>query len=284
LLAFVPVAVVIVVLTIIIISAYVTASSHLAPYRTTVTRPSDLSPVFEDVHFTGDDHLTLRGWYAPPENGAVIILLHGYYGDRSGMLFHARALTVAGYGVLLYDERASGESEGNRRTYGWQDVEDVGGALTFLHNRAEWIGLVGCSIGGQIGLRATAQYPEIQAVMADGPAMVSARDFWPPADAFDILSLIFNGFMLKFIELRSGASAPSPMIDTIGRIEPRPILLLAGAEGSELPRIRHYYEHAGANAQLWEVPGAHHCDGPQVVPDEYIERMVEFFDEARRPS
>ena len=82
--------------------------------------------------FTGGDGVTLAGWFAPPENGATIILLHGYGGNRLGMRWHAEVLVEAGYGVLMYDERASGESGGTVRSFGWQDGADVGGAVEYL--------------------------------------------------------------------------------------------------------------------------------------------------------
>jgi len=53
---------------------------------------------------------------------------------------------------------------------------------------------------------------------------------------------------------------------------------LLGSEGyTMIPRYAHY---AGANAQTWVIPEATHCDGPNFRPDEYAERMMEFFDNA----
>lgn len=282
LIGFVPVALVIVVSVFTLIGTFITATFHLSPSRATVIRPADLPASFQDVSFVGGDNLTLRGWYAPPENGAMIILLHGYYSNRNEMQFHARVLNKAGYGVLLYDERGSGESDGEQRTFGWKDVDDVGRALIFLRDRASWIGLMGCSIGGQIALRATVQYPEIRAVLADGPSIVSASDLLPPSDLMGIYGLVINDLPLKFLELLSGMRSPPPMMETIHKIAPRPVMLFAGANGSELERVRAYHGRAGANAQLWEIPGAHHCDGTLVAPDEYTQRMVAFFDAAQK--
>ena len=67
----------------------------------------------EDVSFETDDGLTLRGWYAPSRNGAAVVLVHGLGGSRLGPRKHARLLAEHGYGVLLYDGRGRGESEGD---------------------------------------------------------------------------------------------------------------------------------------------------------------------------
>ena len=105
----------------------------LTPTPGQVDIPADLPFQVEEVSFPGGDNLKLAGWYAPPAKGATIILLHGYGGNRANMIWHANILVKAGYGVLMYDERASGESEGQRRSYGWEDAQDVGGALDFLN-------------------------------------------------------------------------------------------------------------------------------------------------------
>ncbi|MEZ4671664.1 MAG: alpha/beta fold hydrolase [Anaerolineae bacterium] len=267
--------------------AYATASAYISPAPSSVSRPPDLPFVVEDVSFMGGDDVTLRGWYTPPSNGVVIIVLHGYDSNRLSMMFHAEALTQAGYGVLMYDERGHGMSDVTQRSFGWRDVEDVGGALAFLDGKrcagegktcVRTVALVGCSIGGQIGLRAAAHYPEIRAVLADGPAIVSAADL-PPADGLKP-STIWDSLIDRFLELRLGTAAPAPVVEVIDEIAPRPILLIAGAAGKELEPIRYYRERAGDKAQIWEVPGATHCDGPSVAPEEYARRMVAFFDEA----
>src|SRR5678816_1262872 len=97
-------------LIVVLVIANVTVLSYVSASHNQILRPADLPDGTQEVSFLGGDNLTLRGWYVPPQNNAVIILLHGYYADRTMMLFHAKHLTQAGYGVLLYDERAAGES------------------------------------------------------------------------------------------------------------------------------------------------------------------------------
>lgn len=254
------------------------AISYVVPIHYTVVRSPDLPPTTQDISFIAADNLTLRGWYMPPQNDTVIILLHGYFADRTQLLFQAHHLIQAGYGVLLYDQRAVGESDGSQRSLGWRDVADVGGALAFLQDKASSFAIAGCSIGGQIALRATAQYPQLQAVLADGPAMVSIDDI-PPADNWEgALTFRYHWFIDRLVEFHVGMNAPPSLMATIGQIAPRPIMLFAGARGGEKFYIRLFQQAAGANAQLWEIPGATHCDGPSAAPAEYARRMLEFFD------
>ncbi|MBI1281258.1 MAG: alpha/beta fold hydrolase [Anaerolineaceae bacterium] len=258
--------------------ANVEAYIYVRPSHNTITRPTNLPPDTHDVSFLVGDNLTLRGWYIPPKNGTVIIFLHGYFQDRTQLLFQASHLVEQGYGALLYDERGAGESDGSQRTFGWRDVADVGGALDFLHDKTQSIGVIGCSIGGQIALRAAAKYPQIQAVLADGPAMVSVEDLPPADDAIGALKLRYDWFVDRLVELHLGMAAPPSVRLTIGKIAPRPVMLFAGELGNEKAHIRLYQQAAGLNAQLWEIPGATHCDGPTAAPEEYARRMIDFFD------
>lgn len=258
------------------------------PTPSKVDIPPDLPFQVEEVTFEGGDDLMMAGWFIPSQNGVTIILLHGYGGNRTAMLWHAKQLVDAGYGVLMYDERASGESEGTRRSYGWEDPRDVGGAIRFIETESgsglERIGIAGCSIGAQIALQSAAYYPELGAVWADGPSSVRARDLPPPKNPIVALIKLGNYSLDWMFEIKLDMEAPSPMIDIIGNIAPRPIMLVGGGQphplvGSEAGMmIPQYARHAGSNAQTWIVPEATHCDGPYRRPHEYAERMVQFFD------
>jgi pimeloyl-ACP methyl ester carboxylesterase len=266
---------------------YQMVTADIAPAHHPVARPADMTLPVEDVYFIGGDGLTMAGWYLPPQNGATIILLHGYGGDRTGMLWHAHTLYKAGFGVLAYDERASGESAGDYRSFGWEDAADVGGAIAFVHGRSHddshSIGIAGCSIGGQIALQGAAAYPEIGAVWADGPAVILAKDNPPPQNWAEII-LVVSGYIVDWMyEQRLDVTPPPAMIDMIGDIAPRPIMLVGGGQphsffGSEEPHINFYAEHAGDTAVTWTIEEAYHCDGPAWQPDTYAERLVTFFE------
>lgn len=264
--------------------------TETAPAPSQVDLPTDLPFKVEEVKFEGGDSLMMSGWKVPSKNGVTIILLHGYGGNRTAMLWHAKQLVQAGYGVLLYDERASGQSEGARRSYGWEDPRDVGGAIRFIEMEStagsERIGIVGCSIGAQIALQSAAHHPELEAVWADGPSTVRAQDLPTPKNPILALITLGNYSLDWLFATGLEMDAPEPMIEIIADIAPRPITLvgggisqpLAGSEADML--IPRYAEFAGCNAQTWIIPEAVHCDGPAHRPEEYAQRMVEFFDTA----
>jgi hypothetical protein len=267
---------------------YKTMLSETAPAPHSVELPADAALPVEEATITARDGISLRGWYVPAANGATIILLHGYGGDRASMLWHAQTLVRAGYGVLLYDERASGESGGARRSYGWEDGPDVGSAMEWIKERtgetSPEMGIVGCSVGGQIALQGAILYPEIAAVWADGPANVVAADSPPPQNALSGLFFLSDHLLDFLYAQHLKIPAPQPIVERIDRIAPRPVMLVGGgreigALGSESPRVTRFASFAGANAQVWVIPQAVHCDGPTVQPEEYARRLVRFFDE-----
>jgi len=92
---------------------------------------------YRDVAFRSGDGLRLTGWYRPTTNGATVLLVHGGNGDRQGPMRHARMLARHGYGVLVYDSRGRGDSEGSPNSFGWDWRKDVDGALAFLKSRPE---------------------------------------------------------------------------------------------------------------------------------------------------
>ncbi len=267
-----------------------TVITNTMPAPSEVSIPTGLPFEVQEVTFEGGDHLKMAGWKIPSRNGVMIILLHGYDQNRTQMLWHARRLVEAGYGVLMYDERASGESEGPRRSFGWEDPPDVQGAIRFIETGSgqggERIGIAGCSIGGQIALQSAARYSELEAVWTDGPGIVRARDLPPAKNPLGAIILFANYSLDWAYQLDLGIEPPAAMIDVIGKIAPRPIMLVGGGqpfplEGSEGEiRIPRYAQYAGPNAQTWIISEATHCDGPVQRPEEYTERMIKFFDTA----
>jgi pimeloyl-ACP methyl ester carboxylesterase len=277
------------ILAIMIYRVYYGVTADLAPTPSQVEIPADLSFTVEEVRFPGEDGVQIAGWFVPSRNSLTIILLHGYGGNRSGMLWHAQQLVAAGYGVLMYDERASGESGGAHRSYGWEDPRDVDGALKFLKNKygadAIRVGIAGCSMGGQIALQGAAYNTEIGAVWADGPAMIRAQDIPPQRNILLQLVVAGNYLMDWASALKLGMDAPAPMIEIIDDIAPRPIMLVGGGVsrpliGNEQKYVLYYAKYAGSTAETWIIPEAYHCDGPMLRPDEYATRMVKFFDSA----
>jgi pimeloyl-ACP methyl ester carboxylesterase len=243
---------------------------------------------FHEVRFVSQDGLKLSGWYLPSRNGAAVILVHGYGGNRLAMISQAKALARGGYGALLFDLRAHGESDGRLFAMGWDATADVLGALDYLRRRMDVrpgrIGALGVSMGGQVVLRAAALTEELRAVVADGPGPATSRDVWPPLSLLGWVYLPLRPIYDKAVTWYTGVPVPASVTEVISRIAPRPLLLISTGRRGEQRLVRRFYEAAGEPKHLWEIPEAYHAGGWRARPEEYAAKIVGFFDEALLPT
>src|SRR5581483_4514759 len=82
------------------ISVYTRPARHIAE-----STPADVGLPYETVHLMTEDWLRIVAWYIPPRNGAVIIGLHGIWGNRGQLLGITSDLAARGFGLLLLDLR-----------------------------------------------------------------------------------------------------------------------------------------------------------------------------------
>ncbi|MCB9450745.1 MAG: hypothetical protein H6672_04865 [Anaerolineaceae bacterium] len=234
------------------------------------------------------DGETLAGWYAPPEDdsGAVVMVLHGSRGNRKGSLPHALVLHDAGYGVLVYDQRASGESTGERQSIGLYDQRDITPIIDWLAARpevdGERIGGVGLSLGAHILVMAGPGEPRLRAIWSDGLGVNAMADF----PEYEGLGEAFAGFINQqafwLAELYLGERLV-PFKELIPQIAPRYLTLVAGGLDPYEARFNRGYEPLlGENGSLWIIENAGHVGGLWVDREEYTTRMLAFFDAALR--
>ena len=249
-------------------------------HREPIGAPPDA--VYEPVAFRADDGLELDGWYVPSRNRAAIVLVHGGGGDRTGAAAHAELLRGHGYGVLLYDSRGRGESEGSPNALGWGWERDVAGALRFLRGRPDVdparIAGLGLSTGADVLIGVAAESRALKAVVADGATAASFSDY---RNAFGIDSDAPYFWTLDVaVRVLSGSSPPRPLEEAVAEVAPAPLLLVAAGVGvrGELVFNRLYAEAAREPVQLWELPEVRHTAAIRERPAEYERRVVRLFD------
>jgi len=256
------------------------------PKRTFAQRtPADVGIAgWRDASFESEDGLMLSGWYVPSDNSATVILVHGLGGNREELLDDAGLLVAEGYGVLLFDLRNSGASEGDLTTLGYLEALDVGGALGFVlaQSEGERVGTLGHSMGGATAILAAARYPRIEAVVAESAYTGVEDNVSESVEALTGLPAFpFAPFVVWFGEREAGVdiSRVSP-IDVIGTLSPRPILLVHGALDAaiSIENAHRLYEAAGEPKELYVLSDAGHGGFPQAQPEEYPRRIIGFFD------
>jgi fermentation-respiration switch protein FrsA (DUF1100 family) len=251
-------------------------------YREPVGAPP--SAAYEPVTFRASDELLLSGWYVESGNGAAIVLVHGGGGDRTGALRHAELLARHGYGVLLYDARGRGESEGSPNALGWGWEKDVAGALAFLTDRPDVdsarIGGLGLSTGAEALVEVAAERRELRALVADGLTGRSFADYRNLA-GLDVLAPYF-WTLYTAVGVFSGSSPGEPLEELVPEVSPTPLLLIATGRGipQELDFNRIYAEAAREPVEFWELADVGHTAAIRERSEEYERRVVGFFDRA----
>ena len=232
---------------------------------------------YQSIDLITDDGVRLSAWYTPPKNGAVILLAHGY-GDNRPEWIHA-LLAKKKYGVLAWDARAHGESDGDISPVGYLEVLDVKAALDYAlaQTGVEHIGAWGGSMGGATIIRAAVQFPQIEAVFIDS-------SFASLDDEFDYLVPypVINP-MTKFIaRMETGFSLDhvNPL-NEIPKISPRPVYIVQGAADTVAPPDsgEKLFNAAREPRYLWEKENVPHLSMYLDNPRRYQRRLIGFFDE-----
>jgi hypothetical protein len=241
------------------------------------------SAAYEDVRFEASDGLELAGWYRPSRNGAAVLVVHGGSSDRKGSVAHAEMLARHGYGVLLYDARGRGESEGSENNYGWDWHKDISGALGYLKARddvdPDRIGAIGLSTGADALIDMA---PEVGALVTDGAAASSFAD-WHRLRG-DELGVVPGWVMFGTIRVLSGDPPTRPLEERIRALD-APALLISAGTADERDFNVIYEEAGGAGVEHWNLPAAHHTRAIRQERTAYERRVVSFLDAAlRAPS
>ena len=242
------------------------------------------SAAYRDVTFAASDGLDLAGWYHPSRNGAAVVVVHGGSSDRKGSVAHAELLARHGYGVLLYDARGRGESDGSENNYGWDWANDIDGALAFLGERPDVdpdrVGALGLSTGADVLLEVAAERDGLAAVVADGAAAGSFAD-WQRLRGTE-LGTVPGWVMFSTVRVLSGDPPGPPLEDAVADIDAPTLLVSAGTDAEHEFNVR--YDEAGSPAvEHWNLPDAHHTRALREQPAAYERRVVGFLNaELRR--
>jgi fermentation-respiration switch protein FrsA (DUF1100 family) len=248
--------------------------------RAEVPAPS-LGAAHEEVAFTTTDGLRLQGWFVPSRNGATVIAFPG----RSGPQKHARMLVRHGYGVLLFDRRGEGASEGDPNTFGWVGDRDLHAAAAYLRSRPdvdpERIGAIGLSVGGEMLIHAAAHSDAFKAVVSEGASGQSVRDGLANGDTLD--SFLGGAVNTLAVAVFTSTLPPPSLKSEVAKIAPTPVFFVYGEHGqggTERKPNKLFYAAAHEPKQIWEVPEGQHIAGITTQPEEYERRVIGFFDAA----
>ncbi len=192
-----------------------------------------------------------------------------------------------GYGVLLFDRRGEGESEGDPNTFGWAGERDVNAAVAYLRSRSDVepgrIGGIGLSVGGEMMIEAAAESDGLKAIVSEGAGIRSIREGLAiPETRKWLEAVIAHAVVTPATAIFSNDLPPPSLEDLATRIAPRPVFFIYAVpgQGGEAELTELFYDAAREPKTIWKVPGAEHTGGIEAQPAEYERRVVGFFDDA----
>jgi fermentation-respiration switch protein FrsA (DUF1100 family) len=249
--------------------------------------PADYGLPFEEVTVANGDGMRLVGWFVPSENGAVIIMQHGYKATRREMLNEAAMMHKHGYGVLITSVRAHDYSEGEDITLGIYEMSDMEAWYQYLISRDDinpnQIGILGNSYGGMLAIQYAAQNENIKAVVAN-----CAFSSMPDTVATSVKHFTglpefpFVPLIVFWAERETGIKMEE--IDTtkyIPLISPRPVFLMQGGADTVISPSsgQILYDAANEPKELWFEAELGHTAFDKERAEEYEIRVVEFFNQ-----
>lgn len=212
------------------------SSQAMRPARSTARLTLDAYPSLrpEEVVVEGLGGVALTCRFFRGRSLATVVLVHGYGGNQDELLPVAAALHAEGFGVFTFDARGCGRS-GGAVTFGALESDDLIAIVDHLAGRADVeagrIGVLGFSMGAASAILAAARDPRIAAVVADS-AWSDVRSWLRPSLRYFLLHPRerFSPPSLRLVELRARIDLRLLRpIDVVGRISPRPLLLLHGS-------------------------------------------------------
>ncbi len=228
-----------------------------------------------------DEDASVHGWLVRGvRGGGIVLLVHSIRSNRVEMLSRARFLNEQGYGALLIDLQAHGETPGDRITFGLHESENVEAAVAYLRNAfpGERIAAIGVSLGAAAIVFAKNPL-KLDAVVLESlhPTIKEAVE--------NRLRLHFGQFgpilaplLLSQISLRLNISPGE--LNPISRIADlnAPLLLISGTDDrhTTVAETQRLFDAARQPKELWIVPGGGHFNMHTYAGKEYEEHISSF--------
>jgi len=275
------------------------------PRRVPAPVPEDLLPSAEHLERISADGARLHALWIPASGGLsdrTIIQHHGYNGaggvlmadDREPLLAWplVREARQRGYNLLLVDARAHGRSDGPWDYEGGYLLGDLSAWVRWLRAERQqlWVGFWGNSLGSMLGLLQAARPASggLDALVLDSTPISSdglyAGLLGPSA------ALLVQPVIRRLTESARARAFPGGRLAVKSRGWP-PVLLVHGEDDRHVPvrQSEQAYQMlceaaAGGKApaeercELWRIPGADHLGGLDHAEDEYVARVIGWFD------
>lgn len=256
----------------------------------------------EEVRFLSLRHHPLKGILFKTAEfcKTTIIFCHEFGGNSSFCAPYISFLLKNGYNVFSFDFRGHGESlcqDGYTPTP-WAtmyEIDDILGAVRYIVKEREDlggnIGILGISRGAVSAITSIPFAPEIKAIVSDSAfstlqTMIFYMQKW--VSIFAILPFIYKRFKYRFYSILGKMAMKMaeikyricfPSLEKTLERNSVPIFFTHGKQDSyiDCKHAQYLYEKSIGPKELWIVEGARHNEGLKVAPEEYAQKVVNFF-------
>jgi fermentation-respiration switch protein FrsA (DUF1100 family) len=246
--------------------------------------PEDIGLSVQEVKISNPQGMRLYGYYGASKNGAYIMLQHGFKADRSYMLEEAKVVQDAGYGVLITSVRAHDKNDGQKITFGVREMQDLQAWYEYLMAQGAVpgkVGILGNSMGAAMAIEYAARNENIAAV-------VSVSGFSSLQDTINVSVEYFTGLPAFPFAPAITAWAQWLLDLEVSQVDATkaaaqlcqtPILVMQGGADTvvSVSSGQWIYDAACGPKELWFEEGLGHTKFDRDRPQEYAQRVTQFF-------
>lgn len=248
--------------------------------------PLDVDLTHAQLAVRTRDGIDLLAWHLQGSLPAVVVVSGGNRGRAGDVLGIGGALNRVGFHVVVYGWRGTPGSGPAAHTLGVHerlDLEAVIDAAAAAVPGAA-LGLLGYSLGGAVSIVVAADDPRVRAVVADSAftSTVGALEEGV-ARSVHLPGGLVSRPVAAALRLRTGADiAEMRPVDAVGRIAPRPLLIIHGERDGQVDasNARRLFAAAGQPRELWMIADAAHVGGYFTDRQAYSDRVAGFLRDA----
>ncbi|GHP14848.1 alpha/beta hydrolase [Lentilactobacillus fungorum] len=232
-------------------------------------------------------HLILDADYIPAASHTqkMVLIAHGFMGNKDKMFSYAYLFHRLGYNVLLPDARGHGDSQGNYIGYGWPDrLDNVKWIKKIIaqNGQASKIVMFGTSMGGAATMMVSGvkNVPkQVKAYIEDcGYTDVYDEVAYQAKELYHLPKFPLVGIVSLINHVKNGYSFKEASALNQVKKNHRPMLFIHGAHDHFVPTRMVYplYHATKGPKQLLIVPGKGHARSYQNQPKLYQQTVAQF--------
>lgn len=249
-------------------------------------RGSEFLSKTTSASITGNDGITLKSKYLEGNDKHLwTVIIHGYKSDNVNMMAFGAEYYERGYNVLLPDNRAHGESEGDYIGMGWLDKDDITCWINWIMAKDPQAKVIlhGVSMGGAttmmlsgdnnenvIGYIEDCGYTSVWDIFASELDKRFSLPTFPVLDISNLVAKAKAGYDFK------KASA----IEQVKKCQ-KPMLFIHGGMDDFVPTDMVYqlYDAATCEKDIYIVEQAGHGEAKNYNPQAYWNSVFTFINE-----